>query len=69
MITLNFRSADHLAWGEEFDTPQEAREHFLWFMGGTYDIGTHYAVNYYGDVTCTLSGATWKELGLGDDYE
>ena len=69
MITLSFRSLDHSTWDEDFDTPQEAREHFLWFMGKPYDIGTHYAVNKYGDVTCTLDGATWKELGLGDSYD
>ena len=65
MISLHFRAIDDLeGWTKEFDTPAEARAHFLEFMGNTWDIGSSYAVNCYGDVTCTLAGATWKELGL-----
>ena len=65
VISLHFRALDDLeGWTKEFDTPAEARAHFLDFMGNTWDIGSSYAVNCYGDVTCTLDGATWKELGL-----
>ena len=65
VISLHFRALDDLeGWTKEFDTPAEARAHFLEFMGNTWDIGSSYAVNCYGDVTCTLDGATWKELGL-----
>tara|TARA_X000000950_G_scaffold288701_1_gene406847 strand:- start:1396 stop:1605 length:210 start_codon:yes stop_codon:yes gene_type:complete len=65
-ITLSFRSVDHSYWSEEFDTVKKAKEHFLWQMGTVYDIGSSYAVNTYGDLTCMIDGATWNELGLGD---
>ena len=66
MITLYFRSIDDLdGWTEEFESAAEAASHFLYQMGKPYDIGTSYAVNTYGDVTCSIEGATWKELGLG----
>ena len=65
MITLYFRSVDELdGWTEECETVEEAASQFLYQMGKPYDIGRFYAVNTYGDVTCTLEGATWKELGL-----
>ena len=65
MITLYFQSIDDReGWTEEFETVEEAVSHFQYQMGTTYDIGSSYAVNTYGDVTCTLEGATWKELGL-----
>lgn len=65
MITLYFRSVDDLdGWTEECETVEEAASQFLYQMGKPYDIGRFYAVNTYGDVTCTLEGATWKELGL-----
>ena len=64
MITLYFRSLDDLdGWTEEFESVAEAASHFLYQMGN-YDIGSSYAVNTYGDVTCSVEGATWKELGL-----
>ena len=65
MITLYFRSIDDLdGWTEEFESVAEAASHFPYQMGRTYDIGSSYAVNSYGDVTCSIEGATWKELGL-----
>ena len=65
MITLYFRSIDDLdGWTEEFESVAEAASHFLYQMGRTYVIGLSYAVNSYGDVTCSIEGATWKELGL-----
>lgn len=65
MITLYFRALDDLeGWTEEFETVEEAVSHFHYQMGIRYDIGSSYAVNSFGDVTCTLDGATWKELGL-----
>ena len=65
MIELHFRAVDDLeGWTKEFDTTTEARAYFLEFMGNTWDIGSSYAVNCYGDVTCTVDGATWGELGL-----
>ena len=65
MITLYFRSVDDLdGWTEEFETVEEAASHFLYQMGKPYDIGSSYAVNTYGDVTCTVEGTTWQELGL-----
>ena len=65
MITLYFRSIDDReGWTEEFETVEEAVSHFQYQMGRVYDIGSSYAVNTYGDVTCTVDGATWKELGL-----
>jgi len=66
MITLYFRAIDDReGWTEEFETVEEAVSHFQYQMGRVYDIGSSYAVNTYGDVTCTVEGATWKELGLG----
>jgi len=65
VITLYFRSIDDLdGWTEEFESVAEAASHFRYQMGRTYDIGSSYAVNTYGDVTCSVEGATWKELGL-----
>ena len=65
MITLYFRSIDDLdGWTEDFESAAEAASHFLYQMGKLYDIGSSYAVNCYGDVTCSIEGATWKELGL-----
>ena len=65
MITLFFRAIDDLeGWTEEFETVEEAVSHFQYQMGTCYDIGSSYAVNSFGDVTCTVDGATWKELGL-----
>ena len=65
MITLYFRSIDDLdGWTEEFESVAEAASHFLYQMGRTHEIGSSYAVNTYGDVTCSIEGATWKELGL-----
>jgi len=43
---------------------EEAASHFLYQMGKPYDIGSSYAVNTYGDVTCSVEGTTWQELGL-----
>jgi hypothetical protein len=65
IITFFYRSIDDpMGWTETFDSLEEAKKHFLHFMGKTYDIGSSYAVNGYGDVTCTVEGATWRELGL-----
>jgi len=68
MITLYFQSVDDRdGWTEEFETVEEAVSHFLYQMGRVYDIGLSYAVNTYGDVTCTIhSDHTWKDLGLGN---
>jgi len=66
MITFYFESLDSPeGWTEEFETVEEAVSHFYYQMGKTYDIGTTYAVNTYGDITCTVERATWEELGLG----
>lgn len=65
MITLYFRAVDDpWGWTEEFETTEEASSHFLYQMGRVYDIGSSYAVNTYGDVTCSIEGATWRDLGL-----
>ena len=64
LISLYFQTVDGESWQEDFDSLEEAKSHFLYFMGRIYDIGSSYAVNMYGDVTCTLEGATWEELGL-----
>ena len=65
LITFFYRSTDDpMGWSETFDSLEEAKKHFLYFMGKTYDIGSSYAVNTYGDVTCTVEGATWGELEL-----
>jgi hypothetical protein len=68
VITLYFQSVDDRdGWTEEFETVEEAVSHFHYQMGRVYDIGSSYAVNTYGDVTCTIhSDHTWKELGLGN---
>jgi len=68
MITLYFQSVDDRdGWTEEFETVEEAVSHFQYQMGSVYDIGLSYAVNTYGDVTCTIhSDHTWKDLGLGN---
>ena len=65
MITFYFESLDSPeGWTEEFDSVEETVSHFYYQMGRTYDIGSSYAVNTYGDVTCTVEGATWRDLGL-----
>ena len=65
MITLYFRSIDDLdGLTEELETAEEAVSHFLYQMGRNYEIGSCYAVNSYGDVTCSLDGATWEDLQL-----
>jgi len=64
-IILYFNSVDSLeGWTEEFDTIEEAVSHFYHKMGKTYEIGSCYAVNVFGDMTCSVEGATWKEMGL-----
>jgi len=65
MITFYFRAVDDLeGWTREFATAERAVAHFHYQMGSPYDIGSSYAVNSFGDLTCTVEGATWKELGL-----
>jgi hypothetical protein len=66
IITFFYQSIDDpMGWTETFDSIEEAVSHFHYQMGTVYDIGSSYAVNTYGDVTCTVEGATWEELGLG----
>jgi hypothetical protein len=65
MISFHFRAIDDPeGWTTTFESVEEATKYFHHMMGWPYDIGSSYAVNSYGDVTCTLDGATWKELGL-----
>jgi hypothetical protein len=64
LISFYFQTVDGENWTEAFDSLEEAKSHFLYFMGRTYDIGSSYAVNTYGDVTCTVDGASWEQLGL-----
>ena len=67
MIELHFQSVDDLeGWTELAETIEDAVSIFEYHMGRMYDIGSSYAVSGDGIVTCTVEGATWKELGLGD---
>ena len=63
---LHFSSIDDReGWSESFSSAEAAKDFFLYQMGKMYDIGSSYAVNTYGDVTCTIvQGGTWKDLGL-----
>lgn len=64
LISFYFQTVDGESWTENFDSLEEAKSHFLYQMGRVYDIGSSYAVNTYGDCTCTVDGATWEQLGL-----
>ena len=64
LISFYFNTVDGESWQENFDSFEEAKSHFLYQMGRTYDIGSSYAVNTYGDCTCTVDGVTWEQLGL-----
>lgn len=65
MITLYFRAVDDPeGWTRDFYTAEKAVAHFRYQMGKCYDIGSSYAVNSYGDLTCSIEGATWRDLGL-----
>jgi len=66
MITLYFKYLE--GWTEEFDfdTVEEAVSHFYRTMGKTYELGSDYAVNLFGDIMCQVEGITWKEMGLRD---
>ena len=65
MIQLHFRAIDNMdGWIEKCDTVEEAVSTFQYYMGNMYDRGSSYCVNAYGDVTCTLEGATWEQLGV-----
>lgn len=61
MVTVSIRSVDGIDESFDFDTLHEAWHTINHYLGSTWDHGSSYAVNMYGDVRVTLDGATWDE--------
>ena len=61
MINVHMRTIDGIDEGHDFDSKEDAFEFIYLYMGTSFEIGSSYAVNFFGDMTMTLDGMTWRE--------
>ena len=61
MISVYVRSIDGINDVEEFSSKEEAFEYIYRYLGDSFEIGSSYAVNFFGDVTVSVDGWTLRE--------